>query len=61
MYLLYREEDFMLLAFPLLTLYIILCETLYCVGTFNFAPIGMYQMYSILGIVDGENILISIV
>ena len=54
MYILYEGEDFVIIGDPLITSYINLCETIYCDGTFKIAPVGMYQMYTIHGIVDGE-------
>ena len=52
-YILYEEDDFIIVYDPMTSPYINLCDNLYCDGTFKIAPIGMYQLYTVHGLLDG--------
>ena len=53
-YILYKDEEIIILADPYIFPCINLCDRLYEDGTFRVAPEGMYQLYTIHGTIEGE-------
>ena len=53
-YILYDDEDLLIIVDPFVYPYISLCDTIYIDGTFKVAPKGMYQLCTIHGTIGEE-------